>query len=80
MIFVRYPPDRESDSIQMWNPVTNGIVTTCNVIWMKQMYFECPEDKCSDIKPRPIGKEAETLVLLIPMIQFLMLIAMTRNN
>jgi hypothetical protein len=25
------------------------------------MYFECPEDKWSDIKPRPIGKEAEDI-------------------
>ncbi len=39
MMFVGYPANRESDSVLMWDPTTNGVVTTRNVIWMKPMYF-----------------------------------------
>ena len=39
MMFVGYPANRESDSVQMWDPTKNGVVTTRNVIWMKLMYF-----------------------------------------
>lgn len=42
MMFVGYPSNRESDSVHMWNPKTNGIVTTRDVIWLKRMYFEKP--------------------------------------
>ena len=33
MMFVGYPENRESDSARMWNPETNGVVTTHDVIW-----------------------------------------------
>ena len=26
----------------MWNPKTNGVVTTRDVIWLKRLYFEKP--------------------------------------
>ena len=40
MMFVGYPANREEDSVRMWNQITNGVVTTRDVIWMKQMFFE----------------------------------------
>ena len=40
MMFVGYPANREEDSVRMWNPITNGVVTTRDVIWMKRMFFE----------------------------------------
>ena len=40
MMFVGYPLDQESDSVHMWNRDTNGIVTTCDVIWLKRLFFE----------------------------------------
>ena len=45
----RYPENRESDSVRMWNPETNGVVTTRDVIWMNKMFFEKPsEDENED--------------------------------
>jgi len=44
MMFVRYPVNQEADSVRMWNPVTNGVVTTRDVIWLKQMFFERKAD------------------------------------
>ena len=37
MMFVGYPTNRESDSVQMWDPTTNEVVTSRDVIWMKRM-------------------------------------------
>ncbi len=44
MMFVRYPVNREADSVRMRNPVTNGVVTMRDVIWLKRMCFEKAED------------------------------------
>merc|ERR1712127_224283 len=40
MMFVGYPANRETDSVRMWNPDTNGVVTSRDVIWLKRMFFE----------------------------------------
>ena len=40
MVFCGYPYNRESDSMRMWNPGTNRVVTTSDVIWLKRMYYE----------------------------------------
>ena len=40
MMFIGYPSNRESDSVRMWNPSTNRVVMTRDVIWLKRMYFE----------------------------------------
>ena len=40
MMFVGYPFNRESDSVRMWNPGTNRVCTSRDVIWMKQMYYK----------------------------------------
>ncbi len=40
MMFVGYATNREHDSVRMWNPETNGVVTTRDVIWLKRMFFE----------------------------------------
>ena len=42
-MFVGYPANREEDSVRMWNEKTNGVVTTRDVIWMKQMFYEKAE-------------------------------------
>ena len=41
MMFVGYS-DHELDSVSMWNSTMNGIVTTCDLIWMKQIFLERP--------------------------------------
>jgi hypothetical protein len=40
MMFVSYLANRESDSVCMWDLSTNGVATNCDVVWMKQMYFD----------------------------------------
>ena len=45
MMFVGYPVNRETDSVRMWNPITNEVVTTRDVIWLKQMFFEHKADE-----------------------------------
>ena len=40
MMFVGYPANRESDSVRMWDPSTNGVVTTRDVIWMKRINYD----------------------------------------
>ena len=39
MMFVWYP-GREHDSCRMWNRVTNRVVVTRDVIWLKRMFYE----------------------------------------
>ena len=50
MMFVGYPVNREADSVRMWNPVTNGVVTKRYVIWLKPMFFEKAEVKAVDLE------------------------------
>ena len=45
MMFVGYPFNRESDSVRMWNPGTNRICTSRDVIWMKQVYYKIIVDE-----------------------------------
>ena len=40
MMFISYPSLRESDSVRMWNPETNRVVTTRDVIWLHRMFFD----------------------------------------
>ena len=51
MMFVGYPENRESDSVRMWNPVTNGVVTTRDVIWQDRMFFEKSSDDEMEVNP-----------------------------
>ena len=44
MMFVGYPINQEADSVRMWNPVTNGVITMRNVIYLKRMFFEHKTD------------------------------------
>lgn len=43
MMFVGYAVDRDSDCVRMYNPETNRVVQTRDVIWLKRMYYEKPE-------------------------------------
>jgi hypothetical protein len=38
-MFIGYPPNHKGDCYQMWNPVTNGVHTTRDVIWLKRMFY-----------------------------------------
>jgi hypothetical protein len=41
MMFIGYPENREHDSVRMWNPKTNGISTSRDVIRLKRATL-CP--------------------------------------
>jgi hypothetical protein len=43
MMFVGYS-DRESDSYRMWNPDTNSVVTSRDIVWLLRMYYKQPEN------------------------------------
>ena len=32
--------NREFDSVRMWNPDTNGVVTSRDVVWLKRLFYE----------------------------------------
>lgn len=53
MMFVGYS-DRESDSYRMWNPKTNRVVVTRDVIWLKRYFFLQP-DTPFQVEEQPLG-------------------------
>lgn len=42
-----YAPNHGGDVYRMWNPKTNRVHFTRDVIWLKRMYFK-PEDGAND--------------------------------
>ena len=42
MMFVGYS-ERESDTYRMWNPETNSVCNTRDVIWLKRMFYQQPQ-------------------------------------
>ena len=48
MMFVGYS-DRESDSYRFWNPDTNRVVVTRDVIFLKRMFFVQPDAKAFQV-------------------------------
>jgi hypothetical protein len=38
-IFIGYAKDHEGDCYRMWNPLTNGVRTTHDIIWLRCMYY-----------------------------------------
>jgi hypothetical protein len=53
MMFVGYS-DRESNSYRMWNPKTNRVVVTRDVIWLKRYFFLQP-DTPFQVEEQPLG-------------------------
>ena len=39
-MFIGYVKDHAGDMYHMWDPNTNGIHETHDIIWLRQMYFE----------------------------------------
>ena len=38
--FVGYNKKSGDDVYMMWNPVTNRIYNTCDIIWLKMMFYQ----------------------------------------
>ena len=43
----------------MWDPSTNDVVTTRDVIWMKRMYYTRPTDAVFDVDSTPLDADAK---------------------
>jgi hypothetical protein len=41
-MFIGYAKDHEGDCYQMWNPKTEGVHTTRDVIWLRRMFYTAP--------------------------------------
>ena len=41
-MFVGYTNDHTGDCYRMWNPITNMVHETRDVLWLNRMYFKCP--------------------------------------
>ena len=61
MMFVGYANNRESDSVKMWNPETNRVVTT--LIWLKRMFYEqSATDETLDLEPDALEPTADDAI------------------
>ena len=58
MMFVGYPPNRESDSVRMWNPSTNRVMVTRDVIWLKRMFYEPENTIVMELDPVGMAEDA----------------------
>jgi len=47
-MFIGYATNSGGDVYQMWNPITNRVHNTRNVIWLKRMYFKPQDDANED--------------------------------
>ena len=56
MMFVGYTMNRKSDSKRMWDPRTNRVVVTRDIIWMKQMMYRKPNENVMDSDEEPAEK------------------------
>ena len=56
MMFVGYSMNRESDSKRMWDPATNRVVVTRDIIWMKQMLYRKAKEHVMDNDMEPTGE------------------------
>ena len=43
-MFVGYALDHDGDCYRMWNPETDGVHTTRDIIWLRRMYFSKPNE------------------------------------
>ncbi len=43
----------------MWDPSTNGVVTTRDVIWMKRMYYTHPANAVFNVNSTPLDVDAK---------------------
>jgi hypothetical protein len=49
-IFVGYAIDHEGDCYQMWDPITERIHKTCDIIWLNRIFYKRP-DKLGEDEP-----------------------------
>ena len=59
MMFIGYPPKRESNSVKMCNPSTNWFMVTCDIIWLKRMYYEKENETIIKLDPFGMTEDAK---------------------
>ena len=55
-MFIGYAKDHVGDVYQMWDPNTNGIHKTQDIIWLRRMYFEKPKQIHEVIAPVKVNE------------------------
>ena len=43
----------------MWNPSTNQVVVTCDVIWLKRMYYKKENETIMELDPFSMTADAK---------------------
>jgi hypothetical protein len=41
-MFIGYAMDHDGNCYRMWNPTTDGVHVTCNIIWIWRMFYNKP--------------------------------------
>ena len=55
-MFVGYPENHSANCWEMYNPKTKGVHTTCDVVWLRRMYFAKPNEGSEiAIAEEPVG-------------------------
>ena len=57
-MFIGYSTDHAGDCYRMWNPKTNHVHTTRDVLWLKRMYFTRPKTQPHIVIPPTDASEA----------------------
>ena len=50
-MFIGYAKDHAGDVYHMWDPNTNRIHETCDIIWLKRMFFKKPNPAFKVVAP-----------------------------
>ena len=59
MIFIGYANSHDGDCFRMYNPATNGVSETRDVIWLRRMYYEQKDTDITKQDPIVILEEAQ---------------------
>ena len=57
-MFIGYTNDDAGDCYHVWNPKTNNVRTTRDVLWLKRMYFTRPKTQPHIVIPPTVASEA----------------------
>ena len=63
-VFIGYAKDHDGDCYKMWNPDTNGVHTTRDIIWLRRMYYR--KDYVMDVVLHPIDLEEGAPAIIAP--------------
>lgn len=51
MMFIGYPDNAYGDAYKMWNPITNKVIVSRNIIWANRMFYQPIEEEIEIVIP-----------------------------